>query len=369
LMTFENPAYAVTEERAKQIKTRLEEDGIYWYPTSYHPGISLRAKALDNYNGIAAGLKIWYRHRPQIIHSRSSLPTAIAVIIAKLSRSIFLYDADSVLSEEYADIEHWARKSKGFRITAASEALARKAAKQIIVLTDTLRQDFIKDFQITTPIEVIPCCVDLDKFNFNVETRKRKRAELNLSEEKLFVYVGKIGSWYLVNETFDFFKEVQKNMSTAKLLVVTQDPPGAFHQLALSKNISKDSYFIKKASHTEVPEWLSASDVGLALIKSLKSKRGSSPVKVAEYLASGLPVVITDKIGDCSNLIIKNKIGAVVKQTNYKGYHDTVIKLNELWSENSSAVTLRCKVTAEKNFSLKGVGIKRYQYIYKKMLS
>ena len=368
LITFENPVFALDSPEKEKRQKQLEDIGIFWYPVSYHQGLSLTAKALNNYHGTIAGLKIWRRHHPRIIHSRSSLSTAIAVILTKLYRCNFLYDADSVLSEEYVDINHWTRQSAGFKFLSKAESLARKTAKQIIVLTDTLRQDFIKSYGVKNPIEVIPCCVDLDKFTLNPENRELKRSELNLSDEKLFIYVGKIGSWYLVEEMFDFFKQAKEALPSAKLLVISQDTPDAFDKIAADRDIPKDSYFVKKADHREVAQWLAAADAGLAFVKSLKSKRGSSPIKVAEYLASGLPVVMTDGIGDCSTIINENKVGAIIENTNSENYRQALDNLFEIWNEKTSAVAERCRTTAEKSYSLEKVGIARYHNIYQKLL-
>lgn len=369
LITFENPQFKLTKEQTKERRRQLQEANIYWYPVSYHQGSSLKAKALDNYNGIIKGLKIWKQHKPRIIHSRSSLPTAIAMALAKLTGMKFLYDADSVLSEEYVDIKHWSQDSSGFLVMAKSEKLARKRAKQIIVLTQTLRSDFINNLGVKTPIEVIPCCVDLNRFTFDAATRHKRRCELEITNEKLFTYVGKIGSWYLVEETFDFFKEVLNSLPNAKLLIITHDSPIAFKQIATRKGINDESYFIKKSSYSEVSEWLLASDVGLAFIKSLKSKRGSSPIKVAEYLAAGLPVVLTDKIGDCTELVNKNKVGAILSQTNQENYSNAIDQLASIWAEEVPLVSSRCRRVAEENFSLENIGIKRYFNIYQGLLS
>lgn len=369
LITFENPDFAVADDQLEIVKENLIEQGIYWYPTVYHQGLSLMAKAYDNFAGITLGLRVCFRHKPRIVHSRSSLTAAMAATLAKMLRLKFLYDADSLLSEEYVDISHWSRQSFGFKAMASAEKFARQTAARIIVLTETLKNDLQSEYLVKTGIEVIPCCVDTKKFHFDTEARQRKRRELKINEEKVFVYVGKIGSWYLVEAMFDFFRAAQQKFEACKLLIVTPDSPEKFVQIARAANISGESYFIVKASHDEVNDYLSASDVGLAFIKQLKSKRGSSPIKVAEYLSAGLPVIITDGIGDCSNLIKVNKVGAVLEKITEEDYLKTLDDLSDLWKENKSEVSVRCRQTAEKHFSLENVGVVRYQQVYQKMLN
>jgi glycosyltransferase involved in cell wall biosynthesis len=51
-----------------------------------------------------------------------------------------------------------------------------------------------------------------------------------------------------------------------------------------------------------MPKYLSCGDMALSFIKSCFSKKGSSPTKVAEYLATGVPVVLNGDIGDQAEL-------------------------------------------------------------------
>lgn len=367
LITFENPKYALNENEKAAVKKDLASQGIYWYPAAYHQGLSLFAKAFDNAAGFITGVKVIYKHRPRIIHSRSSLTVLLAIALAKVSGLKFLYDADSLLSEEYADIGHWSRESRGYRVMAKAEKLARKKASRIIVLTESLKKDYQDKFGVKTPIDVIPCCVDLRNFQFSPKAGQKKRKELNLSDEKLFIYVGKIGSWYLIKETFELFKEARKKINSVKLLIVSTDSPEAFKEIARDENVEDDSYFIVQADHSEVCDYLSAADVGIALIKMLESKRGSSPVKVAEYLAVGLPVIITGGIGDCSTLIKDNNVGAIIEKLDSEEYKAAVSKIVDLWTDQS--IRARCSRVVAENISLDEGGINRYLDIYEKMLA
>jgi glycosyltransferase involved in cell wall biosynthesis len=369
LMTFENPAYAVTEERAKQIKTRLEEDGIYWYPTSYHPGMSIFTKAYDNFTAIFLGLKICRKHKPRIIHSRSSLPTIMAMSLAKLCGLKFLYDADSMLSEEYADNGHWSRDSMGYKMMSKSERLARRFATRIIVLSNVIKQDFENVYNVKVPVDVIPCCVDTQIFRPNLNARKQRREELGLTNEKLLVYVGKVGGRYLINEIFDFFKAAQSVESSFRLLIISQEPAETFNRLVHLKGINRDSFSVRSVHPSIVSEYLSASDVGLAFIRNVNSERSSSPIKIAEYLATGLPVVLTEGIGDCTNLIKEKKVGAIIKQMKEENYLIAINQVLEILREDISDASAHQRQVAEEKFSLEKVGIVSYSRIYQKLLT
>ena len=88
---------------------------ISWYPIVWDSGNALSSKLLGILRVLAMGSWICLKHRPKLIHSRTSLPAFMAVLLKKLFRRRFLYDADSILSDEYADTGHLPPTSSGFR--------------------------------------------------------------------------------------------------------------------------------------------------------------------------------------------------------------------------------------------------------------
>jgi hypothetical protein len=57
---------------------------------------------------------------------------------------------------------------------------------------------------------------------------------------------------------------------------------------------------------------LAASDLGFLLLRSTANIEVASPSKFSEYLNSGLPVLITPRVGDFSALIAATGAGAIV---------------------------------------------------------
>ena len=367
LMTFEQARYKLDASEMAATKLRLAGHGIYWYPLKYHKRFPLLATAYDCLRGVGVGVFIALRHKARVVHSRSSIPAAIALGVSFLSRTKFLYDADSRLSEEYADTGHWSRGSLAFRITSRMERIARMRANSIVVLSRALSDDFIGPLGVRVPVEVIPCCVDTQKLQFNSEARARRRAELAITSERLFVYAGKMGSRYLVAEMLDFFNTARERDSSLRLLVLTNDPHQSFHDLARARGIDRPDYDVKSAAHSDVPEWLSAADAGLAFIRSAECERGSSPVKIGEYLSVGLPVLVTDGIGDYSTVISRERLGVALKDLSPTDYVAALDALNQIWAEGD-CIRDRCRAWAQANISLEAVGATRYRFVYQGLL-
>ncbi len=363
LLTFEQPRFRLPPQEAAAVRRELADEGIAWYPLAYHKRFPLLATGFDCFMGVLAGTYAAWRHRPAVVHSRGSIPAAMALALRRLCGLRFLYDADSRLSLEYADNGHWSRDSLAFRITSAVEGWARGAADGVVVLTERLRQDFVEKFGVRAPVEVIPCCVDTERFRFDPSARSLRRRELGLGGQKLFVYVGKLGPRYLVRQTFDFLKRAREAVPDARLLVLSGDPPDGFAAIAGDADVGREAYEVRRAGHADVPSWLSAADAGLALIRSAECERGSSPVKIGEYLSAGLPVVATDGIGDCSDLIDRENLGAVLRGFDAPAYAECVGRLEALWAEGDS-LRERCRAAAEEYCDLDRVGGARYQKVY-----
>lgn len=344
-------------------------ENIEWHPVRWSPGNSPARKIGGIVRLLAKGVRICLKNHPSLIHSRTSLPAFAAVCLAKAFRSKFLYDADSLLSEEYADTGHLARESLGFRFLRWSERWARDNADEIIVLTQTLREQYQTAFGVSKKqINVIPCCVDTSKFTFSVADRVKRRAELGVGDEPLLIYVGKVGSWYLVEQTFFFYEAFRKHSPNAKLLIVSPDPNEAFARIAANHGTGPERFFVRRSSYAAVSEWLSAADAGLAMIKQVPSKRGSSPVKFAEYLSCGLPVVTTDGIGDCSSVVEENRVGVVIERADDpQEIVEAASQLEELLAEGETLRT-RCRQTAMQYFDLSAAGHRSYGSIYDRLL-
>ena len=80
------------------------------------------------------------------------------------------------------------------------------------------------------------------------------------------------------------------------------------------RGIETGNYSVRSVRGRDVPSYLAASDAGLAFIKPCFSKIASSPTKYAEYLASGLPLIINSGIGDSDALINNEGAGSLITE-------------------------------------------------------
>jgi glycosyltransferase involved in cell wall biosynthesis len=184
--------------------------------------------------------------------------------------------------------------------------LYRKASA-IVSLTHEgerlIRERFLP-FSWTNNISVIPCCADYHVFKPSaIDLRKEVRFTLGIPPSGfILTYLGSIGTWYLLGEMLEFFKLLLSQKPEACFLFITGENPVLLEQAALSHQIPVEKIRVKKASREQVPLLLSASDCGISFIKPVFSKKASSPVKWAEMLACGLPLITNAQVGDIESL-------------------------------------------------------------------
>jgi glycosyltransferase involved in cell wall biosynthesis len=283
--------------------------------------------------------------------------SAIATLAAKLAGTRLFVDADGPLSQEYVDAGVWNEGSLGHRLTDWGERKAMESADVVAVLTRH-RENEVKPELGDTPLYVLPCAVDSNRFRPLLERREAIRAKLGL-EGTVFVYAGKPGGWYDTEEMVAFLSAAKEVFTSLTLLVLTREDDSAFSALCRSAGIP----LVTRAVPSEdMPAYLSAADAGLCFLRPFRSKLSCSPIKLGEYLACGLPVVSTSGCGDYDALIEEAGAGVVVANSERDAYPRAAKELRRILSE--PGIGDRCREAARQSVGLQEVVAPRYAEIY-----
>jgi glycosyltransferase involved in cell wall biosynthesis len=117
----------------------------------------------------------------------------------------------------------------------------------------------------------------------------------------------------------------------------------------------------------DVPRYLQAADLSLSFIKPCYSKLASSPTKIAEALASGLPIISNDGIGDLDAMIEGDKVGVIVREFNEAAYLEALSAVDAMLQDESLAS--RCRASAVNRFDLATVGGPGYVRLYQRLMT
>ncbi|MDT4952886.1 MAG: hypothetical protein QOJ02_1024 [Acidobacteriota bacterium] len=371
LLSFERAAAWEPEglARCQRLRQELAEHNIEWHWLRYHQKPSLPATLYDVIAGVWRAQALVRHNEVEMVHARCGIPTTIALPLNKLFGVKLIADVRGLVADEYAESGHWRTKSIAYRLFKMLERRALAASNGVVTLTEAI-WPILKEWDVlrgrNVPHEVVPCCADLEKFRVDLSSRLGRRAELNVQDKFLVVYSGSIGSWYLTDQMADLFKTLLEMRPDAHFLWLTPGDHNSIKALMRERGVTTTQYTVRSVQSAEVPSYLSASDVGIAFYRPGFSKLATSPVKVAEYLACGLPVIINAGIGDSDALVTREGVGALVSNFATEEYTNAVKTVIGLLHD-VEAVRRRSRGVSEKLFDVRGVGLERYARLYEQV--
>ncbi len=373
LLTFEprlNETW--TADEISQQRAALNEQGISWHFLKYHRWPSLPATIYDMANGVWTILGIMRREGVSILHARNHVPAVMSAVARKIRGGRLVFDIRGFMPEEYTDAGVWPENGYLYRGLKRVERYLLRTSDAFVLLTEKARDIVFPGCTDTDragrPIEVIPCCVDFARFETVAAiSRESLRAELNLAERRVIVYLGSFGGWYMTDEMTEFLAVArQQNPATFAMILTQSSSPTVIERMS-SLGFEPNDFLVTQVAPGEVPRYLKAADIAISFIKPCYSKQSSSPTKIAEYLASGLPVVCNAGVGDLDKLINENQAGALLGEFNADSYQKALHEI-ELMKEDP-ALAERLRGVARREFDLVTVGRTKYRRLYDRLLT
>ncbi len=370
LLSYELPT--ATPADIDALRESLRADGIRWLPLQRARDPRLRTKLIESSRGVLEALNVALTRKPAIVHGRSYIPSAIGDLVAStLPKTKLVFDCRGLLADENVDAGYWTTDRFEYKLVKRYEKRLFKRADGVVVLTEALRRiiDERRWIEPNAITEVIPCCVDLERFKFDPRAREKTRRELAFEDRLVVVYSGSLGGWYKEAEMASFLGQLrQRSSRKIGVLVLTHQDPSGFRALLANEGFAGDDFVFRKAAPREMAGFLSAGDLALSFIMSCFSKLGSSPTKVAEYLACGLPVVLNGDVGDQKDLGVETDACVVVDSLSADRITAAVPQALELAGRPLETRLHTSREVAERRFGL-DVGITRYERLYERLLS
>lgn len=375
LLTFE-PNFKTdwTDEQIETERRKLADENINWSALAYHKRPSAPATLYDVFCGARFALGLIHREQIDVIHARIHTPAMMGAIAKKFSKRKvkLLFDIRGFFPEEYTDGGVWKENGWLYKIVKRVEKSLLKSSDGFVVLTEKAREILFPESaengfdKFGRPVEVIPCCVDLERFTAaNEISRRGIREKYDLENRRVMIYIGSLGSWYLADEMADLMQVAREQNSSTFALVLTQSAPEIMSERLKGRGFSEKDFIVKKVPHLEIPKYLSAADIAVSFIKPCYSKLSSSPTKIAEYLASGVPIITNRGVGDVAEQIEADKTGSVVENFSKESYLNSLLEIETL--QKNSDLTKICRQSAHDRFDLIKTGGAKYRLLYKKL--
>ncbi|WP_026310026.1 glycosyltransferase [Niabella aurantiaca] len=307
---------------------------IEWHYITFHTTPPILAKYYDLYLLTNQAIKLHKTTRFDIIHCRSYLAAGIGMLLKRRFGVKFLFDMRGFWVDERVDGAIWDSRKWVYRVAYRSwklkEAEFIKQSDHIISLTEAAKREIETwdAYNKNTPITIIPCSADMQLFTQRTQAdHKTAKKLLNIPEDAFVVsYLGSLGTWYLLDEMLLFYKTIREKRSNSFFLVLSPDDPSIIYKAASKLKLDKTKIIVQFANREDVPKLIKASDVSLSFIKPAYSKIASSPTKLGELLAMGIPV-ICNKIGDVEKIVTESGGGFILKNLDVPTLQEIAVKM------------------------------------------
>ncbi len=355
VLSFEKPKDLEDAPRLEAMRRRVAKANIGWTPLRYHKSPTVPATAFDVAQGMVFALSLATRRRFEIVHARSYIGALIALPVTRLTGAKLLFDIRGFWADERVDGGLWPKGGALYRLVKKLESLLIANADHMVTLTHASVRELQKwpaFAKHRPPLTVIPTCADLERFS---------PAPAPAREPLVFGYVGSIGTWYLFDETIEFFLALSRRRPDARMLVVNRNDNERARELFARHGVEPDRVEIIACDHREVPRQIARMHAAGAVIKPSYSKISSAPTKLAEYLGCGVPCVGNVGVGDMEEVLEGRRVGVALRDFSRTDIESAADRLLALLEEPD--LRSRCVATARDLFSL-DVGVEAYRNIY-----
>ena len=246
--------------------------------------------------------------RADALLERYSLSSGTAAQAARAAGLPFVLEVNAPLVEEAAryrglgDVPTW----------RAREQALLSSADAVIAVSGGVRDHVVATGVSAAQVFVVHNGVDVGAFQMAVGSPTRQPGRVD--NEVVIGFAGSLKPWHGVDVLLRAFAEVP---GRPRLLVVGEGPMRAdLEALASSLDLTSAVRFVGAVPHVEMPVVLAAMNIGVAPYTAQDSFY-FSPLKVAEYLAAGLPVVASDQgdlrevVGDAGLLVPPDDVAAL----------------------------------------------------------
>lgn len=335
----------VSQERLKEI----EDIGVKYYPMySRNLSFNLINKISDFILFPRFIIQLTTKHDIQLIIARGAPAGGLAYLVWKKSRIPFVVESFEPHAAYMLVTKTWKRYDPRYISQAYLEKKQKQHATALITVSENYRMALKAEGIEENRLFTVPCSVDQEKFFPDAQLRKIAREELKIPEEATVgVYAGKFGGLYYEDEAFELFQKAFSHYKEFYLLLLSAQDKRWVQTKIKVFNLPTGYCRHLFVGHELVNQYLNAADFAFALYKETAVAKFLSPVKVGEYWAAGIPIVLTDKVGDEHLLIKKLGGGVLFKKKNVEDVFSNIDKIIAA-SLKDFYVKLSTKYRAEK---------------------
>jgi hypothetical protein len=179
----------------------------------------------------------------------------------------------------------------------------------VICVSQRLKDLLIGRYRLTPErakrLSVFPSVGDPSVFHFDPDKRQAIRRALALEGRYVVVFSGNLNArWQVPGRLVEVFGVIRQSRPDAYFLILTPEKDRHLIEPHLKRaGVPAADHGMYSCPHEDVARYLCGGDVGLLLRDRHLMNEVAAPGKFSEYLLTGLPIVMTDGIGDYSEQV------------------------------------------------------------------
>jgi glycosyltransferase involved in cell wall biosynthesis len=208
------------------------------------------------------------------------------------------------------------KAAESYRLSKECERSAAQAADYLFTVSSGLKAYAVEELDASEDhILVVPSCIEEPVFD--EEKREEARREWGIvGDAPVFIYSGRLGPERLPDHMFRVFRAVLRIRPDAKMILLSYLNQLDDLKSFLSKNgIPENAVKAAGYPRDEALKRLCAADIALLFLEpAQRFNQFAAPIKVAEYFASGLPIIVNESVGNIPALVSGKDVGWVINQ-------------------------------------------------------
>lgn len=246
--------------------------------------------------------------------ARNVLAARIALRLKSILKLKVCFDGRGAIAAEWNEyqvvpLQEWKNSIHTWEKSVVLNADFRIAVSEELVKYWNERYGYSENKHV-----VIPCTLNT---SFRPEILKQEEIENARKKMKfdaddiVLVYSGSTAGWQSFDLLQGFLQKIINNNKNIKVLFLSEK----------DKNVDQlkaefpDKIFQTFVKHSEVSGILKSCDIGILIREKSVTNQVASPTKFAEYLSAGLPVIISEGIGDYTSFVKQNDCGWVLDES------------------------------------------------------
>jgi glycosyltransferase involved in cell wall biosynthesis len=355
LLSYEKSGPFSSAAQREAMAERLCRSNCTWHPLPYHHGTAKASTVYDLARGLRLARRLVATRAIDLVHGRSYPPAFIASRIRSRTGVPFLFDMRGFYADERADTGGCRRNGAVYRTLKRLEAAFLSQAAGVVTLTEAsvpVLRRMLEQAGNDAPLEVIPTCVDLERF----------RPAAARPDAFTLAYTGSLGGQYMGDEMLAFAAAMVQAVPGARLRLLVHNRSEADLKAGIRRaGVPEERVELRSVPYEQMPAHLEDVSATMAFIRPDPSKVASAPTKFSESVALGLPIAVTPGVGDMDRLVEDHRVGVVVRDLDGDGYRRAALALARMARDGSTAQ--RCRALALDRFDVRDA-VAAYDRLY-----